>query len=464
VAVAIPTLALLVPRLSTIDLAYQVRAGEIMLHTHRVLDVDVFTFTASGHFWLNQQWGAQVLFAGIHRLGGWPLLILTRALLGSGVAALVFLACRARGAAVKPAGLLTIASFAVWLPGAILRPQLLGLLLFALTGWLLCDRDRHVERLWWIPPVVVLWANLHGSFFLGPVLVGLAWLQARRSGEEPRVVGRLATVGAVATIAANLNPYGVRIWQYAIGIPTNGVVADTIMEWRPPTVRTMPGMVFFLSVVVVAVLLARRRAPAPWPLLVPLGGFFLVGLFAVRGIYWWALAVPPLLVELLPERTRVVNGPDPRGSINTVLAATVVLLGVILLPWWRTDGAGAGAALLDHAPAGVTASLHDVLEPGDRVFNPQLWGSWLEYRFPDAPMFDDSRIEVFPTSVWHDYDRVSAAGDGWQGILDRWGIDVVVASRSQQASLISVIRSDPGWRLIHEDPDGLVLVRAERDR
>ena len=48
-----------------------------------------------------------------------------------------------------------------------------------------------------------------------------------------------------------------------------------------------------------------------------------------------------------------------------------------------------------------------VLRPGDRIFNPELWGSWLEFRFPRTPVFDDSRIEVFSARVWNQYDQVS---------------------------------------------------------
>ena len=462
VAVAIPVLALMVPKLSTIDLAYQVRAGNIMLHTHRLLSTDLFSFTARGEPWLNQQWGAEVLWAILYRVGGWPMLILTRALLAGAVAAFVFLACRARGAATKPAAWLTIASFAVWLPGAILRPQLLGLLLFALTLWLLSDRERHPARLWWIPAIVVVWANLHGSFFLAPVLVALAWLQARARHDDRAKAGRLVRVGFASMLAANVNPYGLRVWRYAVGIPANRVIADTIVEWRPPTVRTGPGLVFFLSLAVVALLLARRGRLAPWPTLVSLGLFFLIGLFAVRGIYWWALAVPPLLVELLPRRLPHRLAQDPRSPANTALAGMILLLVLILLPWWRTGGAGGPDALLDHAPRGVTASLASVLRPGDRMFNPELWGSWFEFRFPRTPVFDDSRIEVFSARVWNQYDQVSGALDGWQKVLDAWRIRVVVASRSQQGSLIAAIRSDPGWRLLHEDDEGLVFVRSDQ--
>jgi hypothetical protein len=459
VAVAIPFLALLAPKLSTIDLAYQIRAGDIMLRTHHLLATDVFSFTSAGQPWLNQQWGAQVVFALLYRLGGWPLLVVVRALLAAGIGGLVYLACRARGAGIKPAAGLTLASFALWMPGAILRPQLFGLLLFALTLWILSDRERNPGRLWWIPAIVMVWANVHGSFVLAPVLVGLAWLEARGGKERPGLAGRLVRVGLLSTVAANINPYGVRVWRYAVGIPTNRIIADTIQEWRPPTIRTEVGLAFFISVAVIAVLLARSRRAAPWPPLVALGVFFLLGLFAVRGIYWWALAVPPVMVGLLPHlRKRTVR--ETRSPVNTALAAMVVLLAVLFLPWWRTSGPTGSAALLDHAPPGVTAALATVLRPGDRVFDPELWGSWLEFRFPQNTVFDDSRIEVFSPSVWSQYDGVSAAAEGWQGVLDRWHVRVVVASRRQQGRLIAAMRSDPGWRLVHEDADGLVFVRT----
>ena len=54
------------------DLAYQVRAGDIMLRTHTLIRTDSFSFTAAGHAWLDQQWLAQVLFAAVYRPFGWP--------------------------------------------------------------------------------------------------------------------------------------------------------------------------------------------------------------------------------------------------------------------------------------------------------------------------------------------------------------------------------------------------------
>ena len=62
-------------------------------------------------------------------------------------------------------------------PALALRPQLLGMTLFAIILVIVEDRHRHPARLWAIPILVVLWANVHGSFFLAPLVLGLAWLE-----------------------------------------------------------------------------------------------------------------------------------------------------------------------------------------------------------------------------------------------------------------------------------------------
>ena len=63
---------------------------------------------------------------------------------------------------------------------------------FALVLLLVADRREHPSRLWLVPVIVAIWANLHGSFFLGPLVVGLAWLQdvARQGRTTPPDPGR----------------------------------------------------------------------------------------------------------------------------------------------------------------------------------------------------------------------------------------------------------------------------------
>src|SRR5919204_4676434 len=109
-AVGLPAIILLGLSLSAVDLAYHIRAGDIMLRTHHVIRTDTFSFTAFGRPWLDQQWGAQILLTLLYRLGGWPFLIFVRAVSGALVLTLVLLACRARGASRKQAAWLTLGS------------------------------------------------------------------------------------------------------------------------------------------------------------------------------------------------------------------------------------------------------------------------------------------------------------------------------------------------------------------
>lgn len=125
IAFALPMLGTLVAALRATDLAYQVRAGTIMLQTHQVLRNDPFTFTMTGHSWLNQQWGAQVVFGLVWRLGGWSALRFAWAGLVGTTCWLVYLACRARGGTPRDASLLTLAGYLVGAQLFDMRPQIL---------------------------------------------------------------------------------------------------------------------------------------------------------------------------------------------------------------------------------------------------------------------------------------------------------------------------------------------------
>ena len=84
----------------------------------------------------------------------------------------------------------------------------------------------------------MVWANLHGSFFLAPVLVALAWLQAKAGHDDRAKAGRLVRVGFASMLAANVNPYGLRVWRYAVGIPANRVISDTMYDSRGLVAKT----------------------------------------------------------------------------------------------------------------------------------------------------------------------------------------------------------------------------------
>ena len=75
-------------------------------------------------------------------------------------------------------------------------------------------------------------------------------------------------------------------------------------------------------------------------------------------------------------------------------------------------------------------------------------------------MFTTTHIHLIPNQVWLDYLYVYDGLPGWERTLDKYHVDTVVLDKVLQKTLPRIIRRTPGWRLVYEDDQGLVLVRA----
>lgn len=458
-AVLLPVLASLIAKLSSVDLAYHLRAGrEIFVAGFPT--IDTWTFTMQGQPWIDQQWGAQVLLRAVESIGGWIGLAVLRAVLVGAIFGGTALIAVRRGLDVRTAAILSLLAFAVAAPALALRPQLLGMLCFVAVLLLVVDRREHPRRLWIAPLVVAIWSNVHGSFFLGPLVLGLAWLEDVHDRQP--LARQTSIVAIVSAFAACLSPLGPSVWVYAAGLTTNPGVTARISEWQPTSVRDVSGLMFFASVGAIVVLMARSGRRVPWPTLAWLGIFFLIGVYAQRGAAWWPIAaVAAIAGTLIPARAPNIRIETPAmRRLNALVAAVLVLACLLALPSGRQAVAGAGVPedLVDPAPAGVTAALRDLAMPGDRVFNPQVWGSWLEYAVPKTLVAVDSRIELFTRDVWDRYERVAAGVGDWQGQLDSWDVRFVL-TLARDTAFAERLEAG-GWREVYRDDEGAVYVRG----
>jgi len=460
-AVALPVLGALLASLPAVDLAYHLRAGSELLDSGRIPLTDTYTFTRAGEPWLNQQWGAQGILALVHRAAGWEGLAGLRAVLVGLVFGLVLWACRRAGATDRQAALITLAAFVVSIGALALRPQLFGMLLFAVAVALATDRRRHPGRLWLLVPLTVVWANIHGSFFLGPAILGFAWLEDIHDGDG--AASRTLLIGALAAVATLLNPFGLGVWVYALGLSTSSLITTSITEWQPTSIRTPLGALFFASALAVVVLIARRSRVTPWPTLLWLSFLFAVGVYAVRGTAWWPLAAAVVAAGLI-ERPAVEHvRPERPRWLNDVLVAALAVTAVLLLPWWKPVDPETGRVnLVTFAPSALTAELRAIASPADRLLAPQPWGSWFEFDIPNLPVYVDSRIELIGPELWEEYVSLVNLNEGWQQVLDARGVTIVVTDPERTAELDAALAREADWRRTYADGDGSIFVRAAR--
>ena len=464
-AVALPAFASTVAPLPTGDLAYQVRAGELMLSTGDLLHTDPFTFTALGDAWTNQQWATGLILAIVHGAAGWGGLALLRTILIGAIGGLVYWGCRA-SLDPRRASLLALAGFLLAIGSLALRAQLFGVVCFAATIAILARRSDHPRLIWLLPVVAVAWANLHGSFFLAPIAIAAAALDDLVAHRPGRV--RMLVVLGLSALATCLTPFGPGVWSYALSLSTNPTISRLVSEWQRTSPLTILGLLYYGTVLaaVAVVVLAHRRG---WRIeagrVVWLIVLAALGAFAERGIVWWALGSPVALAPAIAacwsaRATRRVETPGLL-RLNAVLAIGLVAATVLLQPVLRPGDPLTGpAGLLRDAPAGLARTIADRAGSTDRVVVPQPWASWFEWAAPGRLVMVDSRIELFDAATWDAYLAISNGGPPALAALDRVGATLVVVDPRIQADLGKVLgAASSGWHAVYSDADGVVLQR-----
>lgn len=455
VAIAMPAfVALLVP-MPAVDLAYQVRAGSEIVAAGALAAVDTWTFSIAGTPWVDQQWLSQVLLAAGHAVGGWELLYVARAALVALAVGLLIAVAMARGASPRTAATLALAAFALSAGALALRPQLIGIVLFAVLLLLVAVRATHPRAYWLAPLVALAWANVHGSFVIAPMLLGYAWIEDALA--HAPAARRSFAVFLVGTFATLVNPYGPGAWVYAAGIGANPGVTQIVTEWQRTSPLRMPGALFYPAAVGSFVLLVRGRSRvslAGWALAAVLTA---MAIWAERGVAWWAMGMVFLLAGVLPARAndamRHHEVPSRAGRLNALIAAVLIGLVVVALPWWRPSDPLAGRqGIVSYAPSGLAAHVAGIGPADQRVVVPQTWGSWFEWAAPMHRYFVDSRFELFPLATWADYDAFMAGGADAAAMLDRVDADMAVVP--------SAWPKPDGWRVVYEDADGALLARG----
>jgi len=470
-SVLIASLGLLIRPVADADFWLHVRTGQWII-VHRALPAhDLFTYTVTGHAWVNHEYLTEVLLWLLRSATGLAgVSVAFGAMTWLGLV-LVTAACRPGsqpypivGAAVA---LGVAAGAPIWGP----RPQMVTFLLVALELlWLRrAMTDARSRAILWLPAVMALWSNLHGGWPLGFLFLGLAaaaegmaWLRDREP-EHLALVRRLALVGALSAGAVGINPNGLAIYVYPFQTLASAAQQGLIQEWASPDFHLASLRAFELMALVLIAGLALGR-PRPFDLLTALAALALA-LESVRHVPILVAAATPVLVATWSEVWRRLGAPrvpasrprwGPALGAATLLAVAAVIGSRVTVELARQPAVTAAAV-----PVGAAAWLAAHPETGTRMFNEYAWGGYLADRF-----FPDPRRRVYALSegvLMGDgqllrYRDVATLRPGWRRILDEDRVDYVVFDRG--SALDGELAADPGWRAAYRDATAVVYVRA----
>lgn len=474
VLLALLLAALVVQPIYQPDFWWHVKMGELILEKGQVPEADLFSYTVPGRPFLYQSWLSGVVFALLYHAGGASLIILGNALCLLAAYALLLWHCRIEGRNTRLAVGVTFLALVVSSGNWAVRPQTFSVLLFVAL-YVILDRYRQGKPtlLWAVPPGMALWANLHGAFITGFLLLASTiggevlkhWLPGRPFPVLSwRRMGWLALIAVLSGGAILVNPVGPRILRYVVNIWSNPAIRGFIAEWQPTGTEMGTSLIFLGSLVSYLLILnLRRRFPDPTDLLLLMVTAWLA-LGGVRNLLWYGLVLAPLLTRALAGREEPPE-PLPNPVLNVLLVAMVAVIALLATPWLKGMlplPANLRGTLGADTPVATAEAVHEHGLTG-RVFHQMESGGYLAWRlWPEIEIFIDPRIELYPGEVWQDYLQISAGRPGSQELLDRYDVQLLVLNRSFQGGLVQQIQPSPLWEWVYENPQEDTVIYRRR--
>jgi hypothetical protein len=456
------------------DMYWHLRTGQYILQTRTIPATDPFSSTMLGQPWIDVYWVAQVMLYLTYVIGG-------TAALAFLVAALVLLAFvfvwkqMAGGVFLRAFVLILAATTAsvVWTP----RPQMATFVLTAALSYILyLYKWKRIDRLWWLPPMFILWVNLHGGFISGFIVLGayligellnnlLVSINLLKRAEHTEIIDwlrwrKLLIVTFVSGAVLLINPFTINALLLPFKTVNIGTLQNFIEEWAAPDFHQLyqQPMLWMLLLTLCALGWSGRRLDMTQAMLLVI--FAYISFLARRNIGLFALICAPILMSQLQALWNKSPWADRHLSrglpvLNGLLLVVISLAAVvkIIYPVLPTVQAKAER---DNLPV-AAADWIIQNKPSGNMFNSYNWGGYFVWRlWPDYPVFVDGRTDVYNTFL-AEYIQAIFLQPDYETVFDRHGIGFIVIE--QNSALSTMLAQSDRWALVYRDEQAAIFTR-----
>jgi len=466
------------------DLWDHLNYGQNIIETRTVSDTEPLMHLCRGVRMLNIPWLAQVSMAAVQNQFG-----LTGLQFGY---ALLIAACLAvlayRGVQMSKSAVGGILACAIFLKVnldqlLVIRPQLAGVLFYCIVVAWMFGRRKHSKTSWITMPLMyVLWANLHGSFSMGLMLMGLTGIgrfcdvlvisKSLRVALLDPEFHRTTLLTQLCAAAALLNPSGFAIYPEVFNVAGNPNI-NSMFEWDALTLRSAQGQSATAAALLafMAIKLSPRRLHTGEMLTFVLTG--LLAMWSGRMLNWWApiagIVTGTHLIASMRKTTAWLKHGQPlqRTGLWTVVSLGLVWIVFAITPF---GGQVLKGRVLDpqklvssETPLATVAFLNsDEKLPHGIAFVPAEWAGYVMNSGLNSvePMVN-LHVHVTPEQVWNDYMRLVNGASEWKSLMDEYGINMAVIDKDRQPGLLQRIRGSADWTATYEDSQAVVFLRNQ---
>ncbi len=451
------------------DTWWHLRAGQWIMDNLSVVRVDPFSYTRLDYPWEYPGWIIQACMLWIYRVFGPGGLNLWTA--GMVTLAFAFIWRTLSGGVFLRAFVMILAastSAVFWSA----RPHLVTFVLTAVFLWILEDyRVRGYppgdKRIWWLPVLMVFWANTHGGFAVGFIILGvyiLSMVSIFRSGSTKAVTVNFAPfrsliiILVLSVLAVCVNPNGPVMLLYPLKTVVIGALQDHIQEWQSPNFHSISVQPFAWLLLLTLGIVGISRQRISLIDFVLTAGFAYMGLLARRNMALFALVVPMVLTRhAAPILETYARRLGYRTNPNRIIPLKQALLNLLIVGL-MVVGVGYKVSLIypasaneevfrESLPVEAVEYIHQTQPPG-RLLNSYNWGGYLLWALPEYPVFIDGRTDLYNDEIIGEWLQIIRAENGWQEALDHWDVHLVLLEPNTPL----VYRLDiAGWQQLYSD-------------
>jgi hypothetical protein len=450
------------------DIWWHLKVGDWIIEHLAVPHTGILSRTAANRPWIAYSWGYEVLLSRAYAWFGLLGIGLFGTLLTLAVACAIYWMLHRLSGRFWLGCVLTGIVCSAFLFNTMPRPFFFSMVLFAVTLTLLLEANRsgRMQTLYWLPPIFLLWTNLHIQFIYGLFLVGLllgvslAQRLAQTLGiapgflRAPALPAKDLGILFAACVAATLvgpnfyHPYQA-VYEYSKAKFTYSV----IIELQPLTFTSDSHYA---------------------ELLLAAAGFFAVG---------WQKKLDPFKLALLtiasvvafrtmrdawficiPAAACIADFPAPEGKRDhpeSWLEKAGITAAVALLLALFSQGADFNQRALDRAisaqyPVNAVNFLRQNPVPGP-LYNNLNWGGFLMWYMPEYPVAIDGRNDLYGDEMdmlFFDCQNAAASYS-----TDPYLNDAGVVLLDSQLPLAKILSIDPRFQLVYHDDTATVYAR-----
>jgi hypothetical protein len=464
-----------------VDLWWHLKVGDWIIEHVAVPHTGILSRSAANRPWVAYSWGYEVLLSRAYAWFGLIGIGLFGTLLTLGVAcAAYYMLLRLSGrlwVACVGAGLTCSAFLFNGMP----RPFFFSIILFALTVTLLLEANRtgRIKNLYWLPPIFLLWVNLHIQFIYGLFPVGLLFAVSlghevmKRLGKEPGFIlapripaAKLGLIFAACMVATLIGPNTyhpyVSVYQYSQA----KFPYKVIIELQPLSFR---GYSHFAELLIAggAFFAVGRQKRVDIFKLILLSVAAVVAFRTMRDAWFLAITAAACIADSLAwYRAESATGDagasaqisDTRSGpwIETAGVAAAVLV-LLLISSSATDFTqrGLDRAISADYPVSAINFLRRNQVPGP-LYNNLNWGGFLMWYMPDYPVVVDGRNDLYGDEFDRLFYGTQNADNSYKTdpYLNESGL-VLLDSTLPLAKVLTV---DPRFQLVYHDDIATVFV------